>query len=270
VTYRTLMVYVEDEASSEPRIRLAASLAERRNASLIGLSAQMMRPPFVAEGVVIEEESEADIRARLSEREGYFHRIVGTGRRSAEWRSTVDVPTEGLGRHARVADLIVIGQKRAKGDAYDSLDPVGAILRAGRPLLVVPDAISELHTEHVVIGWKDTREARRAVQDALPFLHEAERVTLVEVCGPSEEESALENLGDVARYLDRHQIKGNLEVRHHRGKSDGEQLIELSLNERADLLVTGAYGHSRLGEWVFGGVTRELLTSSSICCLMSH
>jgi nucleotide-binding universal stress UspA family protein len=264
------MVYVEDEASSEPRIRLAANLAERLNASLIGFSAQMMRPPFVAEGVVIEQETDADIRVRLSEREGYFQHILGMQRRNVKWRSTVDLPTEALSRHARAADLVVIGQKRARGDAYNSLDPVGAILKAGRPLLVVPDGPSELRAENVVIGWKDTREARRAVKDALPFLHEARRVTLVEVCGSGEEESALENLGDVARYLEHHNIKGNLEVVHHRGKSDGEQLIQLSLNERADLLVTGAYGHSRLGEWVFGGVTRELLTSSPICCLMSH
>lgn len=264
------MVYVEDEASSESRIRLAASLAGRLNAHLIGFSAQMMRPPFVAEGVVIEQETEADIRARLSERKSSFDRILDAERRNVEWRSTVDLPTDGLSRQARAADVVIIGQKRARGDGYSSLDPVGAVLKAGRPLLVVPDAISELSTEHVVIGWKDTREARRAVMDALPFLHEAERVTIVEVCEPGEEERALENLGDIAGYLDRHEIRSNLEVLHHRGKSDGEQLIQLSLNERADLLVTGAYGHSRLGEWVFGGVTRELLTSSPICCLMSH
>jgi len=264
------MVYVEDEASSEPRIRLAVDLAERFNSILIGLSAQLMRPPFVAEGVVIEEETRADVTARLAERESHFHRILGPDRRNVAWRSSVDVPTEALSRHARSADLVVIGQKRSKGDAYDSLDPVGAILRAGRPILVVPDGTSELRLDHVVIGWKDSREARRAVMDALPFLHEAARVTIVEVCGPGQEESTLENLGDIAGYLEHHKIKGNLEVLHHRGKSDGEQLIQLSLNEGADLLVTGAYGHSRLGEWVFGGVTRELLTSSPICCLMSH
>lgn len=268
--YQTLMVYVEEAALSESRIRLAASLAERLHATLIGFSAQMVRPPFVAEGVVIEEETKADVTARLAERESHFRRILGPERRKVEWRTSVDLPTEGLSRHARRADLVVIGQKRAKGDAYDTLDPVGAILRAGRPMLVAPDGTSELHLEHVVIGWKDSREARRAVMDALPFLHEAARVTIVEVCGPGEEESTLENLGDIAGYLEQHKIKGNLEVLHHRDKSDGEQLIQLSLNERADLLVTGAYGHSRLGEWVFGGVTRDLLTSSPICCLMSH
>jgi nucleotide-binding universal stress UspA family protein len=268
--YRTLMVYVEDAALSESRIRLAADLAERYDATLIGFSAQMVRPPFVAGGVIIEEETEADVTARLAEREGHFRRILGSERRNVEWRSTVAPPTEALGRHARGADLIVIGQTRAKGDGYDSLDPVRAILRAGRPMLVVPDDTSELRMEHVVIGWKDSREARRAVMDALPFLHEAARVTIVEVCGAGEEESTLENLGDIARYLEHHKIKGNLEVVHHRDKSDGEQLIELSRNEHADLLVTGAYGHSRLGEWVFGGVTRDLLASSPICCLMSH
>jgi nucleotide-binding universal stress UspA family protein len=182
----------------------------------------------------------------------------------------VDFPTEALAREARSADLIVIGQRRAPGDAYDSLDPGGAILKVGRPLLLVPEGVSELRAEHVVIGWKDTREARRAVVDALPFLQEAARVTIVEICRSGEEETAREHIDDVARYLGRHRVKGGPQVIFHQNDSDAAQLIRLAQDERADLLVVGAYGHSRLGEWVFGGVTRDLLRSSPVCCFMSH
>ncbi len=154
--------------------------------------------------------------------------------------------------------------------AYSSLDPGKAILTMGRPTLVVPDGVNSLHAEHVVIGWKDTREARRAVQDALPVLHEATRVTIVEICGPGEEKTALGHIDDVARYLTRHRVNGGPRVMLQKEGSGAAQLIRLARDEGADLLVAGAYGHSRLGEWIFGGMTRDLLATSPICCLMSH
>jgi nucleotide-binding universal stress UspA family protein len=92
----------------------------------------------------------------------------------------------------------------------------------------------------------------------------------VEACGPDDEKTALVRLGDVARYLSLHRIEGGPMVVLEQKGSGAEQLIRVAQEERADLLVTGAYGHSRLGEWIFGGMTRELLAKSPICCLMSH
>ncbi len=91
---------------------------------------------------------------------------------------------------------------KAPGSAYTALDPGEAILKMGRPTLVVPEAVSTLRAEHVVIGWKDTREARRAVLDSLPFLQEATRVTIVEACEPDEEKTALGQLDDVSSLSD--------------------------------------------------------------------
>lgn len=273
MSYATLLAYVDADSVPEQRVRLAANLADKFNAMLIGLSANAIRPPFVAEGVVIQDVTDDDIkeiRTKLAEKGTWFRNIAGADRRKLEWRSMVDFPMEALARESRCADLVVIGQRRESGDAFNSLDPGGAILKVGRPLVVVPKGVSELRPEHVVIGWKDTREARRAVQDALPFLKEAARVTIVEICRSGEEETAREHIDDVARYLERHQIKGGPQVILHQDDSGAAQLIRLARDERADLLVTGAYGHSRLGEWVFGGVTRDLLTSCPICCLMSH
>ena len=90
---------------------------------------------------------------------------------------------------ARCADLIVV-EKGKSDDIYRTLDIGAAILGAGRPFLVVPAAVKSLTADHVVIGWKDTREARRAVQDALPFLHEAKRVTIMEICEKDEMDAA--------------------------------------------------------------------------------
>lgn len=271
--FAAVMVYVEAEGTPEQRVRLAASLADKFTATLIGVSALAIPPPIVANGVVMDGMTDVDIKlmeAKLADRGNWFRGIAGGARKELEWRSALDLPTEAVARAARSADLVVIGREKAPGSAYTSLDPGEALLKMGRPTLVVPEGVSTLRAEHVVIGWKDTREARRAVQDSLPFLQGATRVTIVEACGADEEKSALGHLDDVARYLTRHRINGGPRVMLEQKGSGAAQLMRIAQEERADLLVTGAYGHSRLGEWVFGGMTRDLLATSPICCLMSH
>ena len=166
--------------------------------------------------------------------------------------------------------FVVIGQMKGPGDSLGSLDPGEALLKIGRPALVVPGRVSSLRADHVLIGWKDAREARRAIQDALPFLHEATKVTVVEICESGEESTAQKQIDDVVRYLTRHRINANSRVVLQQQGSGSAELIKFAQEDGADLLVTGAYGHSRLGEWIFGGVTHDLLATSSICCLMSH
>ena len=111
---------------------------------------------------------------------------------------------------------------------------------------------------------------QRAIQDALPFLHEATKVTVVGICESGEESTAQKQIDDVVRYLTRHRINANSRVVLQQQGSGSAELIKFAQEDGADLLVTGAYGHSRLGEWIFGGVTHDLLATSSICCLMSH
>jgi nucleotide-binding universal stress UspA family protein len=273
MSYASLMVYVEADTVPEQRVRLAASLAHKFDATLIGLSALAVPPPVVADGIAMSDVTEADIElmwASLAEKGKWFRGIANFDQRRLEWRSALDLPNEALTREARSADLVLVGRTKAAGSIYRTLDPGGAILKLGRPTLVVPEGVSDLSGEHVVIGWKDTREARRAVRDAVPLLQRATRVTIVEACGPDDEKTALGRLDDVARYLTYHRIKAGPKVMLEQKGTGASQLIRIAQDERADLLVTGAYGHSRLGEWIFGGMTRELLATSPICCLMSH
>jgi len=270
MSYAALMVYVDPDRVPEQLVRLAAHLADKFNAALIGLSAVA---PLVADGLLASEMRPAhikEIRAKLVDKGNWFRNVAGAIHRNVEWRPVLEVPTEAVAREARNADLIIIAQHEALRDVYTGLDPGGAILRVGRPTLVVPDGVSSLRADHVVIGWKDTREARRVVCDAIPFLHDATRVTIVEICPLGEEGAAQERMDDVARYLNRHHIIGGPRVILHGDGSGAALLTRLAQDNGADLLVTGAYGHTRLGEWIFGGVTRELLTTSPICCVMSH
>ena len=273
MSYATLLTYVNADHVSKPLVSVAAGLADRFSARLIGLSALAVIPPFVAEGVVIvdnaTEEDIALMEAKLGEAGDTFRAAAGTGRQS-EWRSFVEYPTETLISEARCADLVVVERNKVSWDIHRAVDNGAAILGTGRPFLVIPTAVKSLVADHVVVGWKDTREARRAVQDALPFLHEAKRVTIVELCENDQIEAARRRLGDVANYLARHRVKAEVRVEVQLRASDADQLVGLASDEGADLLVIGAYGHSRLNEWVFGGMTRDLLTASPICCLMSH
>ncbi|QWG20232.1 universal stress protein [Bradyrhizobium sediminis] len=273
MSYATLMVCVNVDHVSKTLVGVAAGLTDKFSAKLIGLSALAITPPFVAEGVVIvdnaSESDVAQVKARLAEAEDKFRAAAGAGR-EVEWRSALEIPTDALISEARCADLILLEKSSRSIDLYRVADSGAAILGAGRPFLVVPGSVKSLTADHVVVGWKDTREARRAIQDALPFLHEAKRVTVVEICQNDQKEAARHHVDDVVLYLARHRIRAEGRVEMQLPGSSADQIIRFAEDEGADLLVTGAYGHSRLNEWIFGGVTHDLLASTPICCLMSH
>jgi nucleotide-binding universal stress UspA family protein len=137
-------------------------------------------------------------------------------------------------------------------------------------MLIVPPDVDTLKAERVLVGWKESREARRVLQDALPFLHEAKSVSIVEVCDHGMEASARGHLDDVVHYLARHRISVGSVAALPAKIGVADHLVDMAKSEGADLIVAGAYGHSRLGEWIFGGVTRDLLAASPVCCLVSN
>ncbi|KQW23434.1 universal stress protein UspA [Afipia sp. Root123D2] len=272
MSYATLMVWVNADHVSKPLVSIAASVADRFAAKLLGVSALAVIPPVVAEGVVIvDNATEFDIakmEAALADAGNKFEVAAGS-RRKTEWRSAIDYPTQVLISEARCADLILVEKGRFSSEIHRTVDVGAAILGAGRPFLVVPAAVKSLIANHIMVGWKDTREARRAVRDALPFLKMAKRVTIVQICEDAMD-VARQGGDDVVRYLAQHKIKAESRVESRAHGSGADQIIMLAEDEEADLLVTGAYGHSRINEWIFGGMTRDLLTSSPICCLMSY
>jgi nucleotide-binding universal stress UspA family protein len=273
MSFTTIMVHVDVERDSEQRVQLALALADRFQAALIGVAGLAMRPAFAAGGLVIyrqpTEHERRAARARLDDM-GERFRAQGQHLKQVEWRTALELPYELVSREARAADLIIVGARHTGHSVRDLIDPGVILLRAGRPVLVVPDTVAPLQLRRVVVAWKDTRECRRAVRDALAFLQRAEEVLLVGIVESESEASAKRTLSDVATYLLRHRIVAAREIwRPARGPVPAE-LLRLVQDERADLIVAGGYGHTRLGEWIFGGVTHELLTSSPVCCMLSH
>ena len=274
MTYATMMVHVDVAGGLDGRVPLAIKLADRFQSHLIGVSAWMPRPSFVVEGVVVDpaptERELLNMTAILDKRGQQFKAAASANGRRVDWRYSSEFPTEYIARESRAADLLIISQERAAHDPYRSPDPGALLLRAGRPVLVIPPGIESLSARRAVVAWKDTREARRAVCDALPFLQRADAVIVTEICDASEVQDSQHRLRDVAQYLARHRVAAVAErVRPVEGTATNA-LLRLVEEETANLIVAGAYGHSRLGEWIFGGVTHDLLANSPVCCLFSH
>ena len=273
MTIASVMVYVDPEQQAEGQVRVARDIADRFGAALIGVSAVAVEPPFVAEGVIIQETTADDLKrmkSALADKEQWFRSVAGLPKERVEWRCSVDYPTAFLVNEARSADLVVIRRTQQKMNQFHFVDPAEAMIRMGRPALMVPDHVPTLQADHILVGWKDTREARLAVRDALPFLARASQVTTVEICTSDEQDAARRRVRDVAKYLQLHGVKCQVDVRVHMAEPDAHQLVRVAKEEGADLIVTGGYGHSRLGEWMFGGMTRGLLNEAPVCVMKSH
>ena len=272
MTFASIMVYTDGDEASDHRIRIARALADQFHAALIGVAAGAPRPPMVAADLIgTEIEAEiAAISAELAEKEKKFLKAACRSDGQTEWRGAHGMPNEAVAHEARAADLLVIGKEPSSSDPFLALDPGTVVLRTGRPVLAVPRSVQELKAKKVLIAWQDSREARRAVRDSLPFLAQADEILLTQVCEQNESEPARASVRDVAHYLSRHRIGASAGIMLKAGGSVTDELLRVAAFENVDLIVCGAYGHSRLGEWVFGGVTRDLLDRSPVCCLFSH
>jgi nucleotide-binding universal stress UspA family protein len=268
----SIMVHVDFDRGSDDRIRIASDLADRLGAVLIGVTGWVPGREFRGGAGAKVERTEVRL-ARISAAQDHlaerFRSVAGATIHPVEWRAAYNFPSEVIAREARTADLVAIGGHPVPDDPYHTFDPGTVLLMAGRPVLVAPEGLTRLAAARVLIAWKDTREARRAVQSALPFLRVAERVTMFEIADEALEGAALAHLDDIEVYLGRHRIKVSDKAVLRAAGSVSEQLKSTAKSEGADLIVAGAYGHTRLGEWVFGGVTRDLLRTTEVCCLFS-
>lgn len=275
MTYTTLLVHLELGRANTGLLKIAAELAERFQASVIGVAAaqplQMTFGDGYAAGDVYERDrDELDDQVKAAELE--FRTALVPHVSSIEWRSsqTYAYPADYLAKEARGADLIVTGV--ATGDFLDASRTVNTgdlIMQAGRPVLLVPTAATTLKLDRVLIGWKDTRETRRAVSDALPLLKHATAVSVVEIMTNDDLGNACKRVDNVVAWLAHHGVKAEGLACLSTG-DDAVALYELGQESGADVIVAGAYGHSRFREWVLGGVTRDLLLSANRCALVSH
>ena len=276
MTYETVMVSLALGQANDARLEVAAQLAERFSARVIGVAAAEFSPPlYFTEGEPAQrliDQGWAAIKSRLKDLEGEFHAAMQNRAVEVEWRCGEDFPTRFVVQQARACDILVVGEAARGGlaDPFVQANPSDLVLQIGRPLLVVPESCNWLDLRSVLVAWKDTAEARRAVSDALPLLRKSTEVTIVEIVeDEANRAAALSRVEDVAAWLSRHGVPASQQVPQQRGDA-ATQLEQIASDVGAGVVIAGAYGHSRLSEWILGGVTRRLIGPSNRCSLLSH
>jgi len=253
----------------------AVRIAAKFDAGVIGLAAcrpiQTVCHDYAVPAVLYEEDRK-EIARHIKAGELEFRHAVAQLKGSIEWRAhtTIFPLAEHLSRQARNADLIVVGTETGAGpcDATRRPDICDFVMSAGRPVLLVPFEAATNGLDRVVVAWKDTREARRAIVDALPFLKAATKTTIVEMADDEEAVEARSGVAEVVSWLGHHGVRADSKVMLP-VKANASQLEEIARELGADLVVAGAYGYARQGQWVLGGITTQLLAGDR-CALVSH
>lgn len=276
MTYATVMVGLSVDQPNEARLEITGQLAERLGARVIGITAAEFSPPLYftsgEQAQKLVDQGQAALKNRVAEVESEFRAAMQNRVTEVEWRCAEDFPSRYIVQQARASDIIVVGEagRGALGDPFVQVSPSDLVMQAGRPLLVVPDACNRLDLRSVLIAWKDTAEARRAVADALPLLCKATDVTVVEIVEEqSNRAAAVSRVRDVVAWLSRHGVRAS-ELVPDRCSETAAQLERIASELAAGVVVAGAYGHSRLREWILGGVTQRLINPSNRCSLLSR
>jgi nucleotide-binding universal stress UspA family protein len=275
MAYQTIMVHLRLGHTNDAVLHISRYLAERFNANVIGIMVGQQTQMIYGRGYALLDffdREEAHIEQKIAEAETSFKNAFKGFSKSIEWRSTItrEPMADYILANTCSADVVITGI--AASDFYEGPYAVNSseiIMQAGRPVLVIPEEARPVGFENILVAWKDTREARRSVVDALPLFKLATQVTVVEICDESEVEMAEQRLADVLAWLVRHGIAAKSVVSVS-VDTDATQLSSIAKQQSADLVVAGAYGHSRLREWALGGVTDELLRRADLCALLSH
>ena len=280
MTLKNIGVFVDATPEGEKRIDYAATLVHQCGAHLAGIHVvSTVRPEYRSDYYVIGEKA---IRALLAERKAVDEAATSNVRRfeaisakrdlSAEFRVIRrGGPDEDLALSSLHSDLVVIGQRELQ-ELKGYASPEKLLLASGSPILVIPSGWkSESIGNKILIGWNASRECRRAVADALPFLVAASPVTLLvvdseETAGRQGEEPG----ADIALYLARHGARVEVEQVLSQGSRVADIIPSFARDHGMDLIVIGAYTHARSVEMVFGGVTRTLLKQAPVPVLMSR
>jgi nucleotide-binding universal stress UspA family protein len=271
----TLMACMSTDRSNTELLAVVADLAQRFSAAVIGVCAKQlsMHSSILAVGPGEPRGHELDkFRERLAVLEAEFRSALSIVT-NLQWRAqmTAGPTSHYLAAEARAADLLVANCESddRKGSTSSEIDVSDLVMRGGRPILLAPPGVRGLKLTRTLVCWKDSRESRRAVADALPILKASRAVDVVEVVSEQEIEAARARLADVGDWLYRHGVEANCLATPLTGV-ESAHLAAIAEDLGADLIVAGAFGHSRLREWAFGGVTQDLLVRSERCAFVSH
>jgi nucleotide-binding universal stress UspA family protein len=279
MSYKTILVHVDESKHTPEQIKIAAMIATRCHAHMIGMAATALPGAFYLPGALGEGVTLTAYLEFLRERaEGallVFEAVAQkTGVPSFEMRVIEDEAAAGISQYARCSDLVVVGQT----DPEESLPAVRAdfpeyvVMNSGRPVLIIPYGRQFADIgKRVIIAWDGGIEAARTVAGAIPLLKEADAVQVALFTTKSGHAMhGTQSGSDLLHHLARHGIQAEITSHMTSGVANGEALLAHASNFNADLMVMGGYGHSRFREVLLGGVTQTVLHSMHIPTLMSH
>lgn len=271
MTFKTLLVHVEPEWGSAEALDAAVHLSGLLDAHVLGVAAESFELPnanFV-EGDLVQIMRD-QIDTDLATAQTRFTTATANLAAGATFVSGMERPYALMAEHARGADLIVARRTPSGSSPVNLCHPADLVMETGLPVLLTPHVAAPLVPDRVLVAWKDHRECRRALADALPFLLRAKQVVLASVCAEDAHADQKTALREVRDRLERLGVRADIDVRPSKGGS-ALRAVETVANEmEADLIVAGAYSHSPMREWMFGGVTQDLLTDCDRHVLLSR
>jgi len=278
MSIKDILVHVDSTSASRGRLKLAVGLAQRFGARITGLHVipEPDVPPYFKPSVVehIAEIYAENAREAAGLAEALFREEAKNAGAAIAWECVAGDISEIIAERGRFADLVVLGQFDTENPPAISafLLPAKVVFGTATPILVVPNGLSSYEIgSHILLSWDGSREAARAIRDAMPLLHAASRVTLLAL-DPARQGHLHDGIrtSELAAHLGGHGIQVEAKELSAQGKSVTEALLAQAAGLGVDLLVMGAYGHSRVLEFVFGGTTQDLLERTTIPVLMSR
>lgn len=279
MSYKSILVHLDTSEGVHSRLDLALSLAKQFDAYLTGFFTVYRPEPGSFYVMAGSAEYYVEFEHRRLEQQGALERLFRAEilrlKVAGEWHWSTEYANRCVPKAARLADLTVVGQYNPEDPESFVADQFieNLVLSSGRPVLVVPYAGTFPRiASHVLIAWDGSREATRALHDALPFLGRAKKVTVLTINAMSGEPPLSRIPGaDIAAIVSRYGASVTTqEIEGVKGMPIGETILSRAADLDADLLVMGCYGHSRWRELVLGGATRSILKSMTVPVLMSH
>ena len=279
MAYKTLTTIVTDREADAPALAAAREMAERRSAHLdvhcLGIDPARYEPLPVGSAAVIMETGAAEARARAEDLEAWVRETLPSNMASVAIGASV-VPNLGLdaaaARLARYSDLVIAAKPYGDGRHPTQVAVLESVLfGTGAPLLVVPPTEMPLRKfDRIAVAWNESDEAMAAVRKALPLLVAADRVDILLVDPPSHSPERSDPGGAICVMLARHGVRAEVSILSRTLPRVSDVILRFLSEHGNDLLVMGAYGHSRFREAILGGATRDILEAADRPVLMAH
>lgn len=270
MSFKSLLVPVQPGSTCADALPRIVEFAHALGADLTGvcaLASVFVANPWIVSGDILQQLTD-DQEAQLKAAEARFHTACASLNGHAHWRIHHDYPNFAMTVEAAGADLIVASMDR--GPEASTVGLPTLVLEAGLPVLVLPPTIRPIRTENLLIAWRNTADARRAVSAALPLLEAAKRATAVQVVDAAEADDAWVGLLALKARLQRHGVVLETDLVFKDNDSDSDVLLNAAEDRSSDLIIIGGYGHARAREWILGGMTQDLLAATTVPLFMVH